>query len=101
MSNLQPDNPVSAPEHHAVQSSIVTIIVIALLFSFGVTMLLFSMAYARDVQTILRAPELIWDFICGRPDPGGPALPLMLTVGTLALLGGVVATGWTRLRRRS
>lgn len=101
MSNIQPDNPVSGSEHHAVQSSIVTLIVIALLFSFGVTMLLFSMAYARDVQTILRAPELIWDFICGRPDPGGPVLPLMLTVGTLALLGGVVVTGWTRLRRRS
>lgn len=101
MAELRPDKHDSSVEVGAASASMITLAAVALLVSFGVTMLLFSMAYARDVQTILRAPELIWDFICGRPDPGGPALPLMLTLGTLALIGSAAVAVWTRLRRRA
>jgi hypothetical protein len=101
MSELQPEYGSSAPERSAAPTGIVTLIAIALLLSFGVTMLFFSAAYARDVQTLLRAPEMIWAFICGQPDPGGPVLPLMLTLATVALLGGVVVAVWARLRRRA
>jgi len=59
MSELQPEYGSSAPERSAAPTGIVTLIAIALLLSFGVTMLFFSAAYARDVQTLLRAPEMI------------------------------------------
>jgi len=101
MAELRPEKQDSSVEVGAASASMITLAAAALLASFGVTMLLFSMAYARDVQTILRAPELIWDFICGRPDPGGPALPLMLTLGTLALIGSAAVMVWTRLRRKA
>lgn len=99
MSELQPDRG-ALPASGGAPTGIVTLVAVALLFSFGVTMLVFSAAYARDVLTLLRAPEMIWAFICGQPDPGGPVLPLMLTLGTLALLVGVVVAVWARLRRR-
>ncbi len=99
MSELQPDYG-GAPRNGAVPAGMITLVAVALLLSFGVTMLVFSAAYARDVLTLLRAPEMIWAFICGQPDPGGPVLPLMLTLGTLALLVGVVVAVWARLRRR-
>lgn len=101
MAEVRPEKQDSSVEVGAVSASMIALAAVALLVSFGVTMLLFSMAYARDVQTILRAPELIWDFICGRPDPGGPALPLMLTLGTLALIGSAIVVVWARLRRRA
>lgn len=101
MSEVRTENSAAPAERGAAPTGIVTLIAIALLLSFGVTMLLFSAAYARDLQTILRAPELIWAFICGQPDPGGPVLPLMLTFSTLALLGGAGVAIWARLRRRA
>lgn len=63
----------------------------AMLVSFGLTMFLFSAAYARDVQLLAKAPEMVWAFICGRPSEYGVTLPLLLTIGTLSLLGSMAA----------
>lgn len=65
---------------------------IALLFAGGVTFLVFAAAYAQDISALLNAPEIIWDFLCGAPNPDGPILPLLLTLGTMGLLGGAVLT---------
>lgn len=71
------------------------------LYAFAAALFLFSLALMKDVQTLRDAPEIVWNWLCGRPDPDGPALPLMLTFSTLALLGGLALTGWHLwLRRR-
>jgi hypothetical protein len=75
-------------------------ITIALSISFGVTLLLFSVAYTRDLNTLARAPELIWAFICGAPSDSGIVLPLLLTISTLALFLGFGLWGFTWLRAR-
>ncbi|MBN1965607.1 MAG: hypothetical protein JW910_13235 [Anaerolineae bacterium] len=60
----------------------------------GVTLLLFSLAYLQDLETLRTVPDAIWNFVCGRPVEGGIGLPLLLTVGTLSLLGsGVLFAG--------
>jgi hypothetical protein len=72
----------------------------ALLVSFGLTLFLFSAAYVQDINTLARAPELVWGFICGRPSEFGFTLPLLLTLSTMSLLGGVGAFVWRWWRRR-
>jgi hypothetical protein len=84
--------------HHR---SMLPLALAALLISFGLTMFLFSAAYAKDLQTLARAPELVWGFICGRPSEFGPILPLLLTIGTLSLLGSMFALGWRWWRGRA
>ena len=54
----------------------------------------FSLALMNDIQMLSKAPELVWAFICGAPSEDGPALPLMLTLTTLAFGGGIIVTGW-------
>ncbi len=67
---------------------------IAGLFAFGIASLFISFALMDDVSLLSSAPDMVWAFVCGAPSPNGPALPLMLTITTLALLGGVGLTGW-------
>ena len=75
---------------------------IALLFSFGLTMLLFSVGYARDLDLLRRAPELVWAFICGQPNANGVILPLLLTLATVSILVAVsLSTGLWISQRRS
>lgn len=64
------------------------------LISFGVVMTVFALAYTKDLQTLARAPELIWAFICGQPNEGGATLPLLLTSSAVGLLAGVGIGGW-------
>ncbi|MBZ0293854.1 MAG: hypothetical protein K8L99_14910 [Anaerolineae bacterium] len=73
---------------------------IALLFSFGLTMFLFSAAYAKDIDTLRRAPELVWAFICGQPNPDGITLPLLLTISFMAVLVGGGLSLWTWWKTR-
>lgn len=72
----------------------IRLLAIIMLFTVGVMLFLFSLALLEDLQTLSKAPELVWAFICGAPSDEGPALPLMLTLTTLALGGGVVASIW-------
>lgn len=60
----------------------------------GLTLLLFSLAYLQDLETLRTVPDAIWNFVCGRPVEGGIGLPLLLTVGTLSVLGsGAIFAG--------
>ncbi|NJN65789.1 MAG: hypothetical protein HC884_03280 [Chloroflexaceae bacterium] len=67
----------------------VLLILAAMLLGFGVTLLLLSMAYVRDLGTLRRAPEAVWLFICGVPTDDPLALPLLLLLGGGAVVGGV------------
>lgn len=67
----------------------------ALLVSFGMTLFAFGAAYAKDVATLAKAPEMIWAFICGRPGDFGFTLPLLLTLGTMGVLVGAGLLGWS------
>ena len=72
----------------------IRLLVIIVLFTVGVMFFIFSLAVMEDLETLGRAPELVWAFICGRPAEEGPTLPLMLTLTTLAFGGGIALTGW-------
>ena len=75
-------------------------IAIAMSISFGITLLMFSVAYARDLSLLARAPERGWAFSCGAPNEGGVVLPLLLTIGSMALIVGIGLGGWSWLRHR-
>jgi hypothetical protein len=90
---LIPSTPSNSPQAaHSQQMLLLGLA--ALLVSFGLTMFLFSAAYVKDIQTLARAPELVWAFICGEPSEFGVTLPLLLTIGTLSVLGGAGALVW-------
>lgn len=78
------------------------LVLTVMLLSFGGMMLIFALAYTKDLQTLARAPELIWAFICGQPNEGGATLPLLLTASAVGLLGGggIGAWAWWSARRR-
>jgi protein SCO1 len=71
------------------------------LLGFGLVLLASAAAYARDVETLRRAPELIWLFLCGVPSAGGATLPALLLGGAAAvgLAAAIVAHGRARTRR--
>jgi len=73
---------------------------IIMLFTLGVMLFIFSLALMKDLATLSKAPELVWAFICGAPSEDGPALPLMLTLTTLAFGAGIGLTGWHIWQRR-
>lgn len=65
----------------------------ALVLSFGVTLLVLSLAYIQDLTDIQRAPGVLWLFLCGVPTSEPLALPLLLSGGTLLAfigLGGLI-----------
>lgn len=60
------------------------------LISFGLTMLLMSVIYARDLSLLISAPLAIWSAVCGQPGNDPLTLPLLVTLSGTALLGGLV-----------
>ncbi len=86
------------------QAATVSIRVIVAIFtaSLGVMLLIFGFASLKDLATLKTVPEAIWNFICGRPSDDGITLPLMFTLGTLALLisGGLTVWGYWRGRNQ-
>lgn len=76
-------------------------LVTVLLLSMGGMLLLFSTAYIKDLNTLAAVPDAIWDAICGRPNPEGMTLPILLTATTLSFIcaGGVYIWKQLRLRR--
>lgn len=67
------------------------------LWSMGAMILLFGASYIRDLETLRTVPNAIWDAICGRPNPDSIALPLLLSLGTVAVLSGVAVYGYKAL----
>jgi hypothetical protein len=53
----------------------------------GLMMLMFSLAYLNDLQTLQNLPDMIWSFVCGRPVENGVTLPLLLTFSMVSFLG--------------
>lgn len=76
------------------EPAFIRLLTIIMLFTVGVMLFLFSLALLEDLATLSKAPELVWAFICGAPSDEGPALPLMLTLTTLAIGGGIALSGW-------
>lgn len=80
--------------------SVLYLLLTVLLWSMGATLLLISLAYIKDIDTLKNIPDAVWNFICGRPTPDGPTLPLLLTLGTLALLSGGGVLLWSKFLQK-
>ncbi|GEM_PF-1615152 len=76
------------------EPELIRLLAIVMLFTTSAMLFLFSFALMEDLSTLAKAPELVWAFICGAPSQDGPALPLMLTLTTLAFGAGIGLTGW-------
>ncbi len=63
---------------------------------FGITLLVISLAYMRDLATLRQAPEAVWLFICGVPtdNPAISPLMLVLSVAGLLLAGVLMGVKW-------
>jgi hypothetical protein len=87
-------------EAHTERKSLLPVAAAAL-FSFGITLMLMSAAYIRDLEYLRQVPGMVWSFLCGVPTENGVALPAMLSMGTVALLvgGGILGWHWWRRRR--
>lgn len=60
------------------------------MISFGLTMLLMSVIYTRDLSLLVNAPLAIWSVVCGQPSNDPLTLPLLVTLSGTALLAGLV-----------
>lgn len=87
-------NTMEQQDMKGLEPEFLRLLAIIMLFTVGVMLFLFSLALIEDLETLSRAPELVWAFICGAPSDEGPALPLMLTLTTLAIGGGIVVSIW-------
>lgn len=76
----------------------VTQMVVIFLVATGITLLLFSVAYIRDLQTLRSVPDAIWDALCGRPTDDGITLPLLLTSSTLMFIMAAGLAVWQRIK---
>lgn len=70
------------------------------LLSTGITLIVFGAAYIKDLQTLKAVPNALWDAICGKPNPDGITLPLLLAVGTTALLLALGLSIWQQFQQR-
>jgi lysylphosphatidylglycerol synthetase-like protein (DUF2156 family) len=68
----------------------------AMFLGFGTTLLIISMAYARDLATLARVPEAVWLFVCGVPTEDPMVLPLMISLSVVALVVGGGLVFWSR-----
>jgi hypothetical protein len=64
------------------------VIIAAALVGFGITVLIMSGAYVRDLELLRQVPESIWLFVCGVPTDNDMTLPLLISIGVLTMLGG-------------
>ncbi|MCK6580188.1 MAG: hypothetical protein L6Q98_19015 [Anaerolineae bacterium] len=92
-------NPTAESQSPA-QDSIWITLSIALLFSFGLTLLVFTFFYVRDLRLLREIPEAVWAFICGTPREDGIVLPVLVLMSTLSFLSAAGIWGWRWSRRR-
>jgi hypothetical protein len=83
------------------QDVFVTQMVIVFLIATGATLLLFSVAYIRDLETLRNVPSAIWDALCGRPTDDGITLPLLLTMSSLMFIAAGGLAVWQRIKPAS
>lgn len=67
----------------------------------GVFLVIFSLTYIQDLQTLQDVPNMVWSMVCGQPTESGVALPLMITLSLLAFLASGVLYGvrWWIVRK--
>ena len=70
----------------------------ASIISFGLIFWVFAIAYSGDVASVVQAPQQIWQFVCGIPPKNSMTVPLLLSIGTIAILSGSGALWWQRRR---
>jgi len=70
----------------------------ASIISFGLIFWVFAIAYSGDIGSVVQAPQQIWQFVCGIPPKNSMTVPLLLSIGTIAILSGSGALWWQRRR---
>jgi hypothetical protein len=65
---------------------------------FGVTMLLLSLAYTRDLAALAQVPAAVWQFVCGLPVAEGNTAPLLTGLGGISGVVGLVFAVLARYR---
>ncbi len=78
------------------------LVIAATLFGFGIMMLLISSAYVRDLDTLQRVPEAVWQFVCGIPSENPIIFPMLITMGGGSIIIGavlLVVNHWIKKRR--
>ena len=68
----------------------------ASIIGFGVMFWLFAVAYSGDIASFARAPQQIGQFVCGIPSQNSLTVPLLLSIGTIAVISGSGALWWQR-----
>jgi len=68
------------------------------IIGFGVIFWVFAFAYSGDITNIAQAPQQIWQFVCGIPPKNSMTVPLLLSIGTIAMLSGSGALWWQSRR---
>lgn len=71
-------------------------------FSFGLTMFVLSIAYAKDLATLASVPLAIWSALCGQPSDNPLTLPILVSLSALSVVIGIalVLVNVWRTRRR-
>jgi hypothetical protein len=90
-----------AGEPRSQSMSLVRLLAVVGLLSFGLTMLGFSLLYVRDLQTLSELPDMIWAFICGVPSENGVVLPLLILMSTVSIFIAAALWGWHWLHKGS
>jgi hypothetical protein len=68
----------------------------ASIIGFGVMFWIFAIAYSGDVASVMQAPQQIWQFVCGIPSQNSLTIPLLLSIGTVAIVAGCGTLWWQR-----
>jgi hypothetical protein len=72
----------------------------AALLGFGAMMAVLTVAYARDLATLISAPWELWSALCGQPVKSDLTMPLLLAVTLVSLAAGAALLIAARLKRR-
>jgi hypothetical protein len=72
-------------------------------FSFGLTMFILSIAYAKDLVTLASVPFAIWSSLCGQPTDSPLALSVLVSMSVISFVAGgaLLLVNALRARRRS
>lgn len=95
---------ISLTNHEAAQTENLRFGLLALaifMVTIGVVLLLFSMAYIEDMETLRNAPEAFWNFVCGVPSDSPIVFPLLLAFALVSFLTSGALLGWRWWLKRS
>jgi hypothetical protein len=73
------------------KTSFALVVTAIALASFGVTMLLFIVAYVQDLAVLANAPFAVWSALCGQPSDNPLTLSVLIVLSGFALLSGLGA----------